>query len=238
MAGVNSADPGSGDRAPLHSFNQRALRWLLLSVSAYVACSLMANVMSVRILRLGPTWASFSLDAGTLTYPLTFTLRDMVHKVGGRYVARVVIVAAGALNVLLALGLYLASVLPADPGVSGGAQDHFGDVLAPVTRIVLASVVAQVLAELVDTEVYQRFVDRFGHRAQWGRVVSSNAVSIPLDSALFVLIAFGGAVPFAVAWSIIWSNIAVKGATTLLSVPLIYAVPDEVLLASTPTRTR
>lgn len=216
-----------------HEFTDRAMRWLLVCASAYIACSLMANVMSVKILRLGPSWASFSIDAGTLTYPLTFTLRDLVHKVGGRGVARVVVISGGALNALLAVGLYVSSVLPGDPEVLGGAQDHFADVLAPVTRIVLASVVAQVISELVDTEVYQKFVDRFGHRAQWGRVVSSNAVSIPLDSVIFVLIAFGGDVPLAIAASIIWANIAVKGATTLLSVPLIYVVPEGVMKKTT-----
>ncbi|MEZ5311640.1 MAG: queuosine precursor transporter [Microthrixaceae bacterium] len=209
-------------------FTRRAARWLLISVSAYVACSLMANVMSVKILRVGPDWASFSVDAGTFTYPLTFTLRDMIHKVGGKAISRIVILAAGALNVVLALGMWVTSVLPGDPAVISGAQEHFGDVLAPVTRIVLASVVAQVLAELADTEVYQRFVDRFGHRIQWGRVVTSNAVSIPLDSILFVVIAFGGQIPLTVAVSIIWANIAVKGLTTLVSVPLIYLVPEEV----------
>lgn len=243
MAGVKLVDPdefkgherrsrGSGDRRYGYFFSPRAARWLMISVSAYVACSLMANVMSVKVLRVGPDWASFSVDAGTLTYPLTFTLRDMIHKVGGRAIARIVILAGGALNVVLALGMYVTSVLPGDPSVLGGAQEHFGDVLSPVTRIVLASVIAQVLAELVDTEVYQRFTDRFGHRIQWGRVVASNAVSIPLDSVLFVAIAFGGNVPFAVALSIIWANIAVKGATTLLSVPLIYVVPDEVVADS------
>lgn len=212
----------------MNTFTDRAMRWMLISVAAYVACSLMANVMSVRILRLGPTWASFSIDAGTLTYPLTFTLRDLIHKVGGRSVARIVILTCGALNALLALGLYLTAILPGDPNVVSGAQSHFGEVLTPVTRIVLASVVAQVVAELVDTEVYQLFVDRFGHRFQWGRVVTSNSVSVPLDSALFVVIAFGGDIPFAVALSIVWANIALKGVTTLLSVPLIYLVPEEV----------
>lgn len=223
-------DAGGAER---YDLSRRAMRWLLVCVSAYVACSLMANVMSVRILRIGPDWASFSMDAGTLTYPLTFTLRDLVHKVGGKAVARVVVISGGLLNALLAVGLFMAAVLPGDPSVVGGAQEHFGDVLAPVTRIVLASVVAQIISELVDTEVYQRFVDRFGHRIQWGRVVSSNLVSIPLDSAIFVAIAFGGQLPLAVALSIIWANVVVKGATTLVSVPLIYVVPDEVLMSAT-----
>ena len=161
----------------------------------YVACSILANVMSVRILRIGPDWASFSIDAGTLTYPLTFTLRDLVHKVGGRHVARVVILSTAALNVVAAVALWATAALPGDAAVLAPAQEWFGPVLNPVLRITAASVIAQVVAELLDTEVYHRFVLRFGHRQQWGRVLASNAVSIPVDSIVFVAIAFGGVVP-------------------------------------------
>ena len=206
----------------------RATTWLLVATSGYVAASVLANVLSVRILRLGPDWASFSVDAGTLLYPLTFTLRDLVHKVGGRRVARVVIVTAAGLNVVAAGVLWLASVLPGDPAVVSAAQESFGPVLTPVLRITAASVIAQVIAELVDTEVYHRFVQRFGHRHQWGRVLSSNLVSVPLDSVIFVVIAFGGVVPAAVLASIIWANIVVKGLTSVVTVPLIYAVPEDV----------
>ena len=52
-------------------YSERAVMVLMVVGGAYVATSLMANVMSVRILSLGG-WA---VDAGTLTYPLTFTLR-------------------------------------------------------------------------------------------------------------------------------------------------------------------
>ena len=88
--------------------------------------------------------------------------------------------------------------------------------------------VAQVIAELLDTEVYHRFVQRFGHRWQWGRVLASNAVSIPVDSVVFVAIAFGGVVPLGVAISIVWANVVVKGLSSVLTVPLIYAVPEDV----------
>ena len=210
--------------------HRRALTWLMVSVTGYAACSIMANVMSVRILRIGPDWASFSVDAGTLTYPLTFTLRDLVHKVGGRTAARVVILSTAGLNVLAALGMWATANLPGDVAVLTPAQDWFGPVLTPVLRITAASVIAQVIAELVDTEVYHRWVARFGTSRQWGRVLSSNAVSIPLDSIVFVAIAFGGELPLSVGVSIVWANVVVKGLTSLVTVPLIYAVPEEVTL--------
>lgn len=208
-------------------FAQRALTWLLVATSGYVACSILANVMSVRILRIGPEWASFSVDAGTLTYPLTFTLRDLVHKVGGRHVARVVILATAGLNIVAAFAFWATASLPPDDAVVTAAQEWFGPVLNPVLRITAASVLAQVVAEMLDTEVYHRFVVRFGHRWQWGRVLASNAVSIPVDSIVFVAVAFGGVVPLGVAVSIIWANIVVKGLTSVLTVPLIYAVPED-----------
>ena len=35
----------------------------------------------------------YAVDAGTLVYPFTFTIRDLVHKLGGKQVARALIIA-------------------------------------------------------------------------------------------------------------------------------------------------
>ncbi|MFZ1307896.1 MAG: queuosine precursor transporter [Candidatus Microthrix parvicella] len=210
---------------------ERAVMALMVAGGAYVAASLMANVMSVRILSLGG-WA---VDAGTLTYPLTFTLRDVVHKVGGTAVARTTVVATAGFNVMLALGLWAAAALPGDPATVGAGQSEFGNVLNPVLRITAASIIAQVIAELVDTEVYRAWVARYGVQYQWGRVLSSNAVSVPLDSVIFAVIAFAGRLPASVVWSIIVANIVIKGLTAVASTPLIYTVKDRWVDRTPPT---
>ena len=194
---------------------------LLIAVAGYVAASLISNVMSIRIV----TIFGQSIDAGTLLYPLTFTLRDVVHKIGGRRAAWTTIVTTAGLNVVMVLAFLVAAKLPADPAV--GAQTQFGQVLNSTWRLVAASIAAQVIAELIDTEAYHLYVGRFGHRAQWGRVLVSNAVSIPVDSVVFVVIAFAGTPAWASAGAILASNIVLKSATTLLSWPLIYAVRDD-----------
>jgi len=200
--------------------DRRRQHALVIASGAYVAASLVANVMSVRLVRI----AGFSIDAGTLIYPLTFTLRDVVHKVGGARLARVTIVTAAAMNVMMAVAFWAAANLPADP--QAGPQEQFGQVLVSTWRIVLASILAQVVAELIDTEVYRRIRARLGVRHQWARVLGSNAVSIPVDSVIFVLVAFWGVVPGGVLRSIIWANIVVKGLTSMLSWPLIYSVRE------------
>jgi uncharacterized integral membrane protein (TIGR00697 family) len=205
----------------------RAVRGLLVVGGAYVAAQMMADVASLRIISVG----GYAVDAGTLIYPFTFTLRDMIHKIGGKAAARTVIFMAAAINVLMAAFFGLVGRLPADQAT--GPQLEFGEVLAPVWAIVVASIVAEVVAELIDTEAYSMWVRRFGERYQWGRVLASNAVAIPVDSALFVGIATAlGAFPAEVAWSIFWVNVVFKGVVTLVSIPWIYLVKPTPLSAT------
>jgi uncharacterized integral membrane protein (TIGR00697 family) len=188
--------------------------------SAYVAAQLLSNVASLRIVVI----AGLSVDAGTLIYPFTFTLRDLVHKTGGIRLARAVIITAAALNLLMAGLWWLVARLPPDMQI--GSQTAFGQVLSPVWRIVFASITAEVVSELVDGEVYQLWVNRVGHRLQWMRVLTSNSVSVPLDSALFCGLAFVGRMPLAVVVSIFIANVVAKGITTLISLPWIYFVRE------------
>lgn len=193
----------------------------IIIIGFYVAMQIFADVGSLRILRI----ASFSIDGGTLVYPITFTLRDLVHKQLGKRAARTLILLAAALNVVMALFFWLISVLPADTSV--GAQVEFNTVLGPVWRIVFASIVAEVVAELIDTEAYHFYTQRLKARWQWGRVLFSNAFSVPIDSFTFCFLAFYGILPTNVVLSIVWSNILVKGGITLFSIPLIYSVKEN-----------
>ena len=106
-----------------------------------------------------------------------------------------------------------AARLPSDPAWGLGAE--FSRVLGPVWRIVVASIAAELAAELVDTEVYHWWVTKITAGHQWARVLASNAVSVPLDSLIFCWGAFGGAMPAGTVWSIFAAN-----AYTLLHVVL------------------
>ena len=154
--------------------------------AAYIGFQMMADIASLRIVMV----AGFSIDAGTFVYPFTFTLRDLVHKTAGIKAARTLIFAAAVLNLVMAGLFWLASILPADLAV--GPQEAFGTVLSPVWRIVFASVAAEVIAELIDTEGYRLWVEKVTRRYQWARVLVSNSLSIPVDSLIFVWIAFRG----------------------------------------------
>jgi uncharacterized PurR-regulated membrane protein YhhQ (DUF165 family) len=120
---------------------------------------------------------------GTFIFGVTFTQRDRLHQYGRRYVYRAIAVAAGA-NVLMSV------------------------VLGVPLRIIAASFLAIVLAETADTEIYQRLIQK----SWFDRVAGSNAVSVPLDTVLFTLIAFWGVAEFppAVIASILVGDTIVK----------------------------
>lgn len=192
----------------------------ILVVSAYIAAQMLADVGSLKIALLG----ALSIDGGTFIYPLTFTLRDMVHKQLGRTAARTLIITAGVINLIMAA--YFAFLAALNPDPTWPLQEAFANLLAPAWRIVVASIIAEIVSELLDTEIYHLWVTRITRRYQWARVLSSNAISVPVDSLVFCWLAFGGTLPAATVWSIVWANILVKGATTLISLPGIYLVRE------------
>jgi uncharacterized integral membrane protein (TIGR00697 family) len=193
----------------------------IVVISLYIAAQLLSDIASLKITLV----AGFSMDAGTFIYPLTFTIRDLVHKRLGKQVARSVILLAAGINLFMALFLHFTAWLPQDP--SWGLGREFAAVLGPVWRIVIASIVAEVISELIDTEIYHLWQKRITEKFQWMRVLSSNTVSIPVDSLIFCWGAFGFVLPHDVVWSIFFANVIVKGAVTIVSLPAIYLVKEK-----------
>ena len=193
---------------------------IIIVVASYIAAQMLADITSLKIV----LFFGLSMDAGTLIYPLTFTLRDLAHKALGRANARVLIVTAAVINLIMAGLFWIVSCLPPDP-MAGFT--NWNNVLAPVWRIVIASIIAEVLSELVDTEAYHLWVTRITTQWQWTRVLFSNAMSIPLDSLVFCWLAFGGTMPNEVVWSIFWANVILKGIFTFVGLPLIYVVREK-----------
>ena len=188
----------------------------VLVVAAYIAAQMLSDIASLKI----GVVLSLAVDMGTFIYPITFTLRDLVHKILGKRNAQVLVVSAGVINLGMAGYLMWAASVPDDPAWGLGAE--FSAILAPVWRIVLASIAAEVLSELADTEIYHWFVRRVTQHYQWLRVLISNGISVPVDNLVFSVGAFGLLLPWDVVWEIFLFNLVVKYAITLLSLPLIY----------------
>ncbi|MCU0489402.1 MAG: queuosine precursor transporter [Anaerolineales bacterium] len=196
-------------------------RAAVIVVAAYIGAQMLADVASLKI---GVVFG-LAVDMGTFVYPITFTLRDLAHKQLGKRNAQTLVVSAGAINLFMAGYLWWAASVISDP--SWGLGREFSAILAPVWRIVLASIVAEVVSELLDTEIYHWFVTRITRRYQWLRVLTSNSVSIPVDNLIFSVGAFGWVLPWAVVGQIFLFNLLLKYGMTLVSLPMIYLAPGR-----------
>lgn len=190
----------------------------------YIFFSLAGNIAATKVTYFG----SMVMDAGFI-YSLTFTWRDLIHKQLGQRAAYTTIWLAAAINLLAALYFQIVVMMPAqiDWAASGG-QSAWEFLFSLQLRITLASILTALIAELIDTKVYQLWTS--GRRAgwpQWTRVAVSNSVSIPVDSLLFPIIAFAGVVGTEGLHQMFWTNIIVKAAITALVFWTIYLVPER-----------
>ena len=135
-------------------------------IVAYVSVVAVSNLLVDKFIDLGPFGL---LSAGTITFGITFTIRDLAHQASaraglGRRPVFLMIGIAALVNVVVAM----ATNTPA--------------------RFLVASFLAILISEGIDTEIYHRLRTR-----SWlVRVLSSNAVSVPLDSSIFTIVAFFG----------------------------------------------
>ena len=145
--------------------NASRLSFVFITI-AYVAVVAVSNLLVDKFIDLG---AFGLLSAGTITFGITFTIRDLAHQASvraglGRRPVFLMIGIAAVVNVFVAM----ATVTPA--------------------RFLAASFLAILISEVIDTEIYHRLRSR-----SWlVRVLSSNAVSVPLDSSIFTIVAFLG----------------------------------------------
>ncbi len=199
----------------------RNLHILILVSVAYVAAQMVADISNLRDLTL----FGFAVSGFSIAYPLTFTLRDMAHKLAGPHVARTLIIAAAV--IYLVVQAFFAIIAGMPPQMSEAERISLGELLTPEWRFLLAAVLASVISQLVDTEIYTRWLQRFGQEKQWGRVLVSNAISIPLDRILFLVLALAGTVSTDGLLEAFIGTTIVRLVFGIITIPGIYLVEEH-----------
>ena len=196
----------------------------IILAGLYIFMQMAADIAAVKVIALG----KIVMDAGII-YSLTFTWRDLIHKQLGKRAAQTVVILSGIINgLMVAYFLFVIKLPPESSWLATGGQQAFEFIFSIVPRIFIASILAEIVAGLVDTEVYQWWVSGIGKgKPQWLRVFVSNAISIPIDSFIFPLVAFYGILPGSVLIVMMLSNVLAKSVITLLSFWMIYLVPEK-----------
>lgn len=194
----------------------------IMLVGLFITAQLVADVSAVKLVEV----FGLSIPAGTFIYATTFTLRDIIHRKVGKHAARASIIVAAVANIVLAGYFMLAIWLPHPEWWQ--AQEAFKMILGAVPHIVISSIVAEVFAGLVDTEVYDIVMRKLGLDAHYAGVVLSNLCSVPLDSLVFGALAFvvcpalfgvGHVMPLSALWTLVAGQSLFKWILALLVAP-------------------
>lgn len=199
----------------------RILPPLAVIVALLVTCYLTANIMAVRLISvLGIT----IFDAGTIIFPLTYMLGDVLTEIWGFQTAKRVIWLTFFCEILCTVFLFVGIYLPF-PAETAPIAEAYGKVFAFVPRIMVASLVAFLVGELTNSWTMVKIKELTKGKHLWMRTIGSSIFGYVLDTTLFVCIAFIGTVPAADIVSMITIQIGVKLLIEMLAAtPMTYAI--------------
>ncbi len=175
---------------------------------------------------------SFNLTCGVILWPLEFIMTDIVNEYYGPKAVKRISYTAIALISYAFVMFYLSMRLPA-PGwwISSKTDSGIPDMQAAYSGIfgqgmwiILGSLVAFLVSQLVDVYVFHRIKRVTGEKKVWLRSTGSTFISQFIDSFIVLIIAFkfGNNWSWAQVLAIGCMNYIYKFSVALLLTPLIY----------------
>lgn len=168
-------------------------------------------------------------SVGQLAFPITFILTDILNEFYGRAVIRRVTFIAFVMVALTFVIIYVAGALPWASftkldGWNGVTSDHFDPVFTQATRIQLSSMVAFLIANLVDISVFFVLKRATGNRFLWLRATGSTAVSQLIDTTVITALAFYGNVTLEQYVTMVVTSYLIKLTAAIGVTPIIYGL--------------
>lgn len=192
----------------------------IIIAALMITCYLTANVMAVKIIHV---FGISIFDAGTIVFPVTYMLGEVVTEIWGFRRARKLILLTFGCQITFAFFTWVGLRLPY-PAEMADMANAYAMVFSYVPRIMVASLVAFLAGELTNAFLMSKIKEHLGGPL-WMRTVGSSLVGYSLDTTLFVLIAFGGTVSTAQLGTMIGIQIAVKVLIeACASTPMAYAL--------------
>jgi|SRR5579885_2346488 uncharacterized integral membrane protein (TIGR00697 family) len=158
--------------------------WLL--TLTYSMVIVIANWFDARLIKL----AGLVTDAGTLIFPLTFLLSDLITEVYGYKHARRAIWCGFFFNAIFIAYGQLIIHLPSPDFAANNAM--FDTLLAMNVRILLASAISYLVAEPLNSLIMAKLKISMHGKHMGVRFVASTIAASAVDSLLFGTIAFYG----------------------------------------------
>lgn len=233
----------------------RPTRLFILLAGIFITNALVAEIIGVKIFSLESTLGikpiqlmifgnefSFNLTAGVLLWPVVFIMTDIINEYYGmrgvRFLSLFTVVLIAYTFIMFQGAIHLN---PAEFWVGNYEAQHIGNandaylvVLGQSSWIIVGSLVAFLVGQVLDVFVFHRIKKATGEKMIWLRSTGSTVISQFVDSFVVLFIAFyigpristgqGKPWPFGLVMTICVGNYIYKFIVAVVLTPVIYIV--------------
>jgi len=221
----------------------RSHRLFIVLNALFLICLFMAEVTGAKLFTVdvpdfgippfaGRPWLeirAFTMTLGVIPFPVTFIVTDLMNEYYGKKGVRFTTF-LGMGCIALAFGLiFLDLRIPADPSFSPVSDEAFQAVFASSAQIILGSITAYLIGQMIDIQVFHRLRTWTGNRHIWLRATGSTLISQLFDSFIVIYVAFGiwgqnGKAPWSLEQvaEVASTNYVYKFAIAVAITPLLY----------------
>lgn len=196
-------------------------RYYDVATALFVSSLITANIISVKLIQIGP----LIVPAGVVVFPLSYILGDILTEVYGYRYARRTIWLGFLANLIAVIAIYLAGILPSPSYWEGG--EAYSAILGFAPRLLFASFVAFLAGEFANSTVLAKMKIWTKGRHLWMRTISSTIVGQGLDSIVFITIAFVGLMASSALITAVLSQWLFKIVYEVVATPLTYLIVNK-----------
>lgn len=218
------------------TFSQKKQQLYLVLSGIFIVNALLAEIIGVKIFSVDALLGlPGNLTAGVIIWPVVFITTDIINEYFGRQgVLRVSFLTVGLILYAFLVILATTKLPPAPFWLDVNSRDAQGrpfniefayqSIFRQGLGIIIGSVTAFVIGQVLDASVFQWFRRVAGGRYVWLRATGSTLISQLVDSFVVLFVAFYvfGNWSFAQVLSVANTNYWYKFAAAILLTPLLY----------------
>ena len=164
----------------------------------------------------------FELSVGILPYPITFLITDLISEIYGKKKAKDVVITGIFASFFSIILLLISEAVPAVEN-SPISDEEFKKVFSVSSIAVFASMLAYLIAQLVDIRIYHFWKKLTKGKLLWLRNNFSTFSSQFIDSCLVIgLLCFFDILSWDLFWGLALSAIIFKVFVALIDTPFLY----------------
>jgi queuosine precursor transporter len=199
--------------------------WFHILLGAYVGAWGLVSGLTPKLVPLDLSWlgiGTLTFSYGVFIHAITFPSADIVTEVWGASRARLMVYIGVVMYCTSILFYVVGTKLPPAPGWE--LNDAYVSIFASAGRMILGSVIATIVAQLLDIFVFVRVKRMTGQRGLWIRNNASTMVAQFADAAIFYSVAFYGVIPTSEIPKLVFGTYLVKVFLSILGTPVVYLV--------------